>query len=178
MRFESAKAEAFGPLIEKTLRLAHGMNVIYGVNEAAKSSWHAALYVALCGRRRGKGKQTKEDALFEEKRRPWNNADWKVSTVVRLEDGRRIEIKRDLLNQTSTVMDADLGRNYESEVVSDGSPDGAVWLGLDRRSFLATACVMQSEVQKILEEPEELQTFMDAKRERIVDSRLKSFCKE
>jgi uncharacterized protein YhaN len=64
------------------------------------------------------------------------------------------------MNQTSTVMDADLGRNYESEIVSDGSPDGAVWLGLDRRSFLATACVMQSEVQRILEEPEELQTFM------------------
>ncbi len=160
MRFESAAAEAFGPLIEKTLPLAHGMNVVYGVNEAAKSSWHAALYVALCGRRRGKGKPTKEDARFEEKRRPWNHADWKVSTVVRLEDGRRIEIKRDLLSQTSTVMDADLGRNYESEIVSDGSPDGAVWLGLDRRSFLATACVMQSEVQKILEEPEDLQTFM------------------
>ena len=136
------------------------MNVVYGVNEAAKSSWHAALYVALCGRRRGKGKQTKEDVLFEEKRRPWNHAEWKVSTVVRLKDGRKIEIKRDLLNQTSTVMDADLGRNYESEIVSDGSPDGAVWLGLDRRSFLATACVMQSEVQKVLDEPEELQTFM------------------
>jgi len=167
VRFESATAEAFGPLIEKTLTLTNGMNVVYGVNEAAKSSWHAALYIALCGRRRGKGKQTKDDARFEEKRRPWNHANWKVSTVVCLEDGRRIEIRRDLINQTSTVMDVDLGRNYESEIVSDGSPDGAVWLGLDRDSFLATACVMQSEVQRILDEPEELQTFM----QRAADTR-------
>lgn len=160
MRFESVTAEAFGPLVEKTLLLAPGMNVIYGVNEAAKSSWHAALYAALCGRRRGKGKQPKEDMQFEEKRRPWNHDDWRVSTIVELEDGRRIEIKRDLLNSTTSVMDADLGRNYESEIVSDGSPDGSVWLGLDRRSFLATACVRQAEVQKIIEEPEELQVHM------------------
>ncbi len=160
MRFESVIADAFGPLVEKSLVLAPGLNVIYGVNEAAKSSWHAALYSSLCGRRRGKGKQPKEDTQFENKHRPWNHDGWKVNTTVVLDDGRRIEIKRDLLNSVTTVMDADLGRNYESEIVSDGSPDGAVWLGLDRRSFLATACVRQAEVQKIVDEPEELQVHM------------------
>ena len=52
MRFESVKAHAFGPFRDKTLELSPGMNVVYGPNEAGKSSWHAALYAGLCGRRR------------------------------------------------------------------------------------------------------------------------------
>ncbi|MBM3675558.1 MAG: hypothetical protein FJW88_11565, partial [Actinobacteria bacterium] len=47
MRFESIDAESFGPLRDARLELSDGMNVVYGLNESGKSSWHAALYVAL-----------------------------------------------------------------------------------------------------------------------------------
>ncbi|MYG18353.1 MAG: AAA family ATPase, partial [Gemmatimonadales bacterium] len=44
MRFESVTAHRFGPFRDETLELAPGMNVVFGRNEAGKSSWHAALY--------------------------------------------------------------------------------------------------------------------------------------
>jgi len=37
VRFESLVAHAFGPLVDETLELAPGMNIVYGPNEAGKS---------------------------------------------------------------------------------------------------------------------------------------------
>ena len=59
VRIESVTAHAFGPLTGETLELAPGLTVVAGVNESAKSSWHAALYAALCGR--GQGRATPAD---------------------------------------------------------------------------------------------------------------------
>ena len=47
MQFECVNAYAFGPFRNETLELAPGMNVVYGPNEAGKSSWHAALYAGI-----------------------------------------------------------------------------------------------------------------------------------
>ena len=58
-------------------------------------------------------------------------------------------------------MDADLGTDYSNEVIHDGAPDGSRWLGLDRRSFLATACIRQAELLAVLEEPGLLQQYVE-----------------
>ena len=147
MRFESVFAHAFGPFSGQTLELTPGLNVIWGLNESGKSSWHAALFIALCGRPRRKGKPSREDEEFEYKHRPWDRPEWRVSAIVRLEDKRRIELSHDLLNGfESSVVDVDLGRDYRNEILCEGSPDGSAWLGLDRRSFVATACVNQTDL--------------------------------
>jgi hypothetical protein len=70
--------------------------VVSGVNESAKSSWHAALYAALCGRGRGDAAPTPEDRRLLERYKPWDGAPWLVSAVVVLDDGRRLEISQDL----------------------------------------------------------------------------------
>ena len=56
MRIVSVTAADFGPLRSSTLGLAPGLTVVVGGNESGKSSWHAALYAALCGRRRSRGR--------------------------------------------------------------------------------------------------------------------------
>ena len=71
MRFESVTAYAFGRLRDETLQLAPGVNVIWGPNEAGKSTWHAALYAGLCGMRRGRGRARAEDSDFQERHKPW-----------------------------------------------------------------------------------------------------------
>ena len=77
MRFESITAHDFGPFHEQSLLdLAPGMNVIYGPNEAGKSSWHAALYAGLCGIRRARGIRS-EDKDFAERHKPWDNPNWR-----------------------------------------------------------------------------------------------------
>ncbi|MDE2695532.1 MAG: hypothetical protein OXH97_03330 [Chloroflexota bacterium] len=58
----------------------------------------------------------------------------------------------------SSARDADLAdRDYSAEIMNDGAPDGARWLGLDRRSFLSTACVRQTSILQVLDDPGDLQ---------------------
>ena len=158
MRIESVKAYAFGPFVDETLDLAPGMTIIHGANESGKSSWHAALYAGLCGMRRGKGRGTREDQDFKDRHRPWVGDAWEVSAIVQLSDDRRVELHHDLDGKVDCwAQDADLGRDYSDEIIHDGSPDGALWLGLNRRSFLSTACVRQADIQSIIGEADALQ---------------------
>ena len=158
MRFESVRAYAFGRLRDQTLDLAPGMNVIYGPNEAGKSTWHAALYAGLCGMRRARGRARSEDSAFQERHRPWDGEGWEVGATIALND-RRVVLRHDLdARVDSSAQDADLaGRDYSAEIMSDGAPDGARWLGLDRRSFLGTACVRQASILAVLDDPGDLQ---------------------
>ena len=158
MRFESVAAHAFGPLVEEKLELAPGMNVVYGPNEAGKSTWHAALYAGLCGMRRSGGR-TAADRDFVRRHKPWNGTDkWEVSAVVARDNGVRVELRHDLAARTGTARDADMaGQDYAPDIIHDGAPDGAVFLGLDRRSFLGTACVRQADIVRVLEAADSLQ---------------------
>lgn len=140
VRIESITSVAFGPFRGATLELAPQLTVIYGPNEAGKSSWHAAIYASLCGMRRGKGLSA-SDRDFAELRRPWNGNNWEVRAIVRLDSGRRIELRQNLSDLAHcSAMDADLGRDVAQEILNEGTPDGAMWLGLDRQSFLSVAC--------------------------------------
>jgi exonuclease SbcC len=161
MRFESVFARAFGPFAGKTLELAPGMTVVYGPNEAGKSSWHAALFAGLCGRKRGRGAGSKEEQEFRERHRPWDGTKWEVGALVRLEDGRRVELKHDLEGKVACeARDADMWRDLSAEIMHEGSPDGAKFLGLDRRAFLATACVRQADLLGIREDSGLLQEHL------------------
>ena len=160
MRFQSVRAHPFGPFEDEILDLPPRMTVIYGPNEAGKSSWHAALYVGLCGMRRGRG-AARSDRDFQDRHRPWDDegGDWMVTATVALTDGRRIELRQDLANKANcSATDADLaGRDYANEVLHEGSPDGSRFLGLNRSTFRGAACVRQADVLGVLDDPEALQ---------------------
>jgi exonuclease SbcC len=159
MLIRRVTAHAFGPLAEASLEFADGMTVIYGENESAKSSWHAATYAALCGRRRGAS--TTEDRRFEARHRPWDRREWLVSAQVLLDDGRRVELRQDLAGRVDChAKDLDLGTDLSGEVLADGMPDGARWLGLDRASFAATACIAQAKMLSILDGADGLQEHL------------------
>lgn len=162
MRFESVTAHRFGPFRNETLELAPGMNVVFGRNEAGKSSWHAALYAGLCGMRRGKGAMRKEEKRFAERHKPWDGDEWEIGAIIALEDGRRVELRHDLAGRVeSSAEDTSVaGRDYSREILFDGAPDGSRWLGLNRRSFLATACVRQADILKVRDDPDALQEDM------------------
>lgn len=162
MRFEAVNAHEFGPFRDETLKFGPGMNVVYGRNEAGKSSWHAALYAGLCGMRRGKGAMRKEEKLFAARHRPWDGDKWEVGAIVALEDGRSVELRHDLAGRIeSAAEDTSVARrDYASEILFEGAPDGSRWLGLNRRSFLATACVRQADILKVREDPDSLQEDM------------------
>lgn len=158
MRIDKVSAIAFGPLRGRTLELSPGMTVVVGRNESGKSSWHAATYAALCGRRRGAGGSRTQAKVFRLKHRPWTGDTWAVSAVVTLSDGRRIELTHDLEGKVACrATDLTLGRDVSAEVMHQGTPDGSKWLGLDRDSFRVTACVDQAELLSVLSHAEGLQ---------------------
>ena len=161
MRLESVIAHAFGPLSGERLELAPGMTVVVGDNESAKTSWHAAIYAGLCGRARRQGRPTSEEQLFIDLHRPWDGTAWEVSLVLCLDDGRRIEIRQDLAARVAALTDLTMGRDLPAgETIREGCPDGAVWLGLDRRSFAATACISQAQILAVRSDPSGLQTVL------------------
>ena len=161
MRIESVRAIAFGPLRGAKLDLAPGMTVVLGDNESAKTSWHAAIYAGLCGIGRRQGRDPRPVADFVSRHRPWDSPEcWEVVLVVELDDGRRIELRQDLASRTNCkAMDLAVGREV-SDILHEQVPDGAMWLGLDRQSFPATACVRQADLLGVLENPDALQTHL------------------
>ena len=125
VRIEEVSARAFGPFVGETLRLAPGMTVIWGPNEAGKSSWHAALYFGLCGRRRGQGQASREERDLRARHEPWDGGRWEVGATIGLEDGRRVELRHDLRGLVNcTAIDLGLGgRDCSDEiVVGNGRP--------------------------------------------------------
>ena len=162
MWFESVTAHAFGPFRDKTLRLASGMNVVYGPNESGKSSWHAALQAGLCGAKGRKGPPTKQERQFERQRKPWHGTDrWDVEVVVALADGRRVELRHDLAAKSGRACDVDLaGRDYTAQISEGAAPNRARWLGLSRVDFFNTACVRQSDVLGIRQGAKHLQAAL------------------
>lgn len=157
MRIERVHIGAFGPFHDRTLELGAGLTVVFGPNEAGKSTWHAALYAALCGLRRGGG-LARDDREFAARHRPWNAEGWQVSADLTLEDGRQVEVRQDLDRRVAcSARDRILGTELTPEIINDGTPDASRWLGLDRRSFLATACVRQADMLDVLQNAGSLQ---------------------
>lgn len=165
MWFCKVQARAFGPLHseeDSQLEFAPGLNIVHGPNEAGKSSWHAALSAALCGRRRGRGRKN-EDAAFAERHRPWSSGDdgpWAVAVEIEQDDGTRLRIDRDFRLGETTINDPKLGdrrlSDVESKITHDGSPDGALLVGLSRNTFAMAASVRQASIISDLENPDAL----------------------
>lgn len=161
MQIRSVTAHAFGPLHGETLELAEGMTVVVGGNESAKSSWHTAIYSALCGRRRGRGRSRLDEQRFADLHRPWDGSEWLVSAQLVLDNGRLIEMRQDLAGKVDChAKDLALGQDISADVMNDGTPDGSRWLGLDRDSFIASACVEQAQLLRVLDDAEGLQEHL------------------
>jgi len=153
-------ANHFGPFENETLDLGRGFTVVWGLNEAGKSSWHSAVGVTIGGRRRNKGGGTKAEREFRERYRPWDGSGWSVGGELRLDDGRCLQVKHDLEAKTGTVLDLDFGTDLSKEFVNDGGIDLCQLVGLDRATFAATACVRQADLFAIRENADALQEHM------------------
>src|SRR5881296_290427 len=161
MRFLSVSSNGFGFLRSNSLTFAPQFTIVYGPNETGKSTWHAALYAAFCGMRRSRI-QSLADEEFIQKYRPWNSPQpWEVSVRFLLQDGRNIELHQELADRIDCrATDLDFGRDYSNEIVNEGGLDGSMWLGLDRRSFLATAWIKQGRLLDVISSAEVLQTHL------------------
>ncbi|MCL5947439.1 MAG: AAA family ATPase [Chloroflexi bacterium] len=159
MRFVKVIAESFGPFRNGELLLSPGFTLIYGPNESGKSTWHSAIYYALCSVP-AKNLPKAEKELID-RYRPWGLATWEVSALISLADGRHIRLSRNPVKKTSMIIDEGTGKSYSSEIDEDGVPNGAQWLGLDRKAFRAVAWVRQAEILEVLENAAKLKEYLE-----------------
>lgn len=162
MRIQAVKAGAFGPFAGQVLELAPGMNVIYGPNESGKSSWHAAIYAALCGMKKTRGQPTREDRAFTSRHRPWRGTTWQVNAVIALDDGRTIEIEQGLgSGGRSVARDSSTKKALPENIMRAGAVDAATLLGLTRETALATVFVRQADMLRVLNDAGALQEYLE-----------------
>jgi DNA repair protein SbcC/Rad50 len=160
MRFLFTRAVAFGPFKNEELDFASGMTVVWGRNEAGKSSWHAAVFAGLCGLRRGSGRR-KEDKEFAASHKPWDDDGWAVSTAVLMDDERKIEFVQNLADTGDcTAREMITGKDISADYINDGAPDGALLLGLNRETLPAVLCVRQTEILSVREKAGDLQEYL------------------
>ena len=70
MQIKEADIFQFGKLQNKNISFEPGMNVIYGKNEAGKSTLHSFLCAMLFGMEKGRGRSSVTDAYSQYE--PWH----------------------------------------------------------------------------------------------------------
>src|SRR5262245_28279396 len=142
MRVRSVTAHAFGAIDETTLEFGEDLNIIVGPNGTGKSTWHAAIYAALTGK---PGDATMPVDRRLRRRRPRTRGAWAVAAEIERADGRTVRITQDLARpHDSIATDADTAADLAPGIRHEDGLDATRWLGLDRRSFAATAYVEQA----------------------------------
>jgi exonuclease SbcC len=164
------RAGAFGPLRSEDLELGPGLNVVHGPNEAGKSSWFAATYSGLAGRRKVKGKGTAAEADFRNRHKPWSGSRWAAGVTVTLDSGLTLGIEQDLAKSEGKIVDgtsgqtirpSDLQQRLGISVLTDSSLDGTRLLGLNRTSARATVFTGQADILRVLADAGELQELLE-----------------
>jgi len=167
VRLEHAVATAFGAMRGDRLALDPAMTVIHGPNEAGKSTWFAALYAGLAGRKRGASRAPQKE--FRRRHKPWAGSAWRVELTVALDSGLRLHIDQNLADCSVRVKDASTGgyldvaaleREVGTSLIADGGFDGSRLLGLDRDAVRSTFFVGQADMLAVLRNANELQRHL------------------
>jgi uncharacterized protein YhaN len=127
----------FGKLAGRSFAFADGLNVVYGPNEAGKSTLAAAIVASLYGNGRRK------DAW-----RPWDGSPYATTLFYELSDGRSFEVQRDYARDAKGVHVYDRDGNDIAADVAVGktiSP-GEAHLHIPYDAFINASCVLQQNI--------------------------------
>ncbi|OBJ57455.1 chromosome segregation protein SMC [Mycobacterium asiaticum] len=170
MYINQVRARAFGPLRSEDLELGPGLNVVHGPNEAGKSSWFAATYSGLAGRRKFKGRGTTAEADFKNRHKPWSGSRWAAGVTVTLDSGLTLRIEQDLARNEAKIVDGPTGQTLREKdlekrlgisIFTDSTLDGTRLLGLNRDSARATVFTGQADILRVLADANELQELLE-----------------
>ena len=138
MKFVELRVEGFGKLAGRTTAFDPHFNVVYGPNEAGKSTLTAALLATLYGFGRG------DKELW----RPWSGTRFATALTYLLADGRFFEVRRDFDRDGKGVHVYDASGNDASGECSVGRVvnPGHAHLGIPLEVFVNASFVGQGGV--------------------------------
>ncbi len=148
MRINKIDIKAFGKLKDLNLNFKDGFNVVYGENEAGKSTlqWFLrAMFYGLKG-----GKAGSDGFLAPVKRfKPWLSDDYKGTIEYSLENKKNFRVERDFKNDKVNVFDSnfnDIAKDFEL-VKNKGVMFAENQFGVSETLFEKTVFVKQTETR-------------------------------
>lgn len=138
MKLIELRIDGFGKIVDRTIAFDPRLNVVYGPNEAGKSTLTTALLATLYGLPRGE-----KDAW-----RPWSGARFATSLRYELADGRTYEVHREFERDGKGVQVYDAQGNDASGecLVGKTVNPGFAHLGVPLEVFVNAAFVAQGQV--------------------------------
>ena len=139
MKLTQLHIDGFGQLVDRTIDFAPGLTIVYGENEAGKSTLARAIVASLYG----VGRKEDRDAW-----RPWSGARYATILRYQLATGEALEVQREFERDPKGVRVYDRSGNDISARVSVGKTvaPGEAALRIPLEVFLNAACVQQQGV--------------------------------
>lgn len=146
MKINKLQINAFGNIENKEIELSENINIVYGKNEAGKSTLLKFIVDSLYGISRNK--RGKEFSDYE-KFKPWNKEEFSGKLTYTLDDGKKYEIFRDFNKKNPKIYDEELN-DISKEFAIDktyGNQFFTEQTKIDEETFLSTLVSMQQEVK-------------------------------
>ena len=146
MKINKIKINSYGKLKEKEIELENGINIIYGKNEAGKSTLLKFIINSLYGI--SKTKKGKEYSDYE-KFLPWSGEDFSGRIEYELDNGNKYEILRDFKKKNPKIFNEnkeDISKEFNIDKTK-GSEFFYEQTKVDEELFLSTLVVSQQEVK-------------------------------
>ncbi|MGN6710818.1 ATP-binding protein [Anaerocolumna jejuensis] len=143
MQFRELKITDFGKFHQKNISLKEGINLIYGENEAGKSTVHAFIRGMLFGIEKPRGRVSKEDIYT--RYQPWDSPSSYRGSLDFISEGKNYRIIRNLeKNQKSmSLLDLETGR----ELGNDNSRIKELLGGLTESGYVNTVSIEQQKIR-------------------------------
>lgn len=156
MKFSELRLKNFGKFNNKVIKLEDGINLIYGENEAGKSTIHSFLNGMLFGIEKQRGRVSKEDTYT--KYQPWDNPAMYEGSLDLVYQDKRYRIFRRFYkeNKEYKVTDITTGRELSIE-----SMRGISFIdGLTEENYRNTISVSQLKARTDKELAEEVRNHI------------------
>ena len=146
MKINRIKINSYGKLKEKEIDLKQGINIVYGKNEAGKSTLLRFIINSLYGI--SKTKKGKEYSDYE-RFLPWSGEDFSGRIEYELDNGNKYEVLRDFKKKNPKIFNEnkeDISKDFNIDKTK-GSEFFYEQTKVDEELFLSTLVVSQQEVK-------------------------------
>ena len=146
MQIKNIKINNYGKIKDKDISFSDNINVIYGENEAGKSTLMHFIINSLYGI--SKNKKGKEYSDFE-KYKPWSGEDFSGKISYELDNDKKYEIFRDFKKKNPKIFNEnmeDISKDFSINK-SSGSEFFYEQTKVDEELFLSTLVVNQQEIK-------------------------------
>lgn len=146
MQINKININNYGNLSNKEINLDNKINIIYGKNEAGKSTLLNFIESMFFGANKNKGKKLIPDF---DRYNPWNNGEYSGTIDYQLENGEEFHIYRDFKKKNPQILNK-LGKDISQEFNIDkknGNQFFTEQTGMDRSLIDSTIITEQNQVE-------------------------------